>query len=230
VGRPRRATEAVCASLRLPCDARSRGPVAELATFAALNFAQTAATSQKTKRFARATSPGLAGRAGPWGPAVRKAQEVHWTSCVHAHLLGASHAHRGLPTRTFAQAMVALDEQRMLSRGAGLPLPRLGERAGVRGLHKSRFGETPLTPTLSPSLGRGSARYEMRSEHGCQSGVKGMGSADALRDADCRRTPPPSPLIRGHWFSWPMVIKSGGRRRGHAALCPPYKTPRPFRG
>ena len=137
VGRPRRATEAVCASLRLPCDARSRGPVAELATFAALSFAQTAATSQRTKRFARATSPAL---------------------------LGASHAHRDLPTRTFAEAMVALDEHRMLPRSAGLPLPRLGERAGVRGLHKSRFGETPLTLTLSPSLGRGSAGYEMRSE------------------------------------------------------------------
>ena len=68
VGRPRRATEAVCASLRLPCDARSRGPVAELATFAALSFAQTAATSQMTKRAARAGHEPCASRRLPRVP------------------------------------------------------------------------------------------------------------------------------------------------------------------
>ena len=98
-----------------------------------------------------------------------------------------------------AMARVALDEQRMLSRGAGLPLPRLGERAGVRGLHKSRFGETPLTPTLSPSLGRGSAGYEMRSELVRHAGRRGMGSADSQRPAGMRRQIPspfaPHPMV-----------------------------------
>ena len=47
---------------QLPCDARSRGPVAELTSLTAFDFVQTAATSQMTMRAARAaTSPVLLG-------------------------------------------------------------------------------------------------------------------------------------------------------------------------
>jgi hypothetical protein len=88
---------------RLPCDARSRGRVAELTSLTAFDFVQTTATSQMLTRAAReAASPGLAGRAGPWGPAVRKAQTVPRTVCVPAHLLGAPEARRGPPERAFA--------------------------------------------------------------------------------------------------------------------------------
>ncbi len=52
---------------------------------------QTGAASQSTKRASHADrGPGLAGRAGPGGPAVRKAQAVRWTACVRAHLLVAT--------------------------------------------------------------------------------------------------------------------------------------------
>ena len=73
---------------------------------------QTIATSQMTKRAARAaTSPGLAGRAGQ-SPAVRKAQTVHWTVCVPAHLLGASDTRcRNLPGHAFALAASLLSEK-----------------------------------------------------------------------------------------------------------------------
>jgi hypothetical protein len=71
--------------------ARSCSPVAELAARTGVRSAQTSATSQITRRAARA------GRK-PWpcrprraeGPAVRKAQTVQRTVCVRAHLLGAA--------------------------------------------------------------------------------------------------------------------------------------------
>ena len=61
---------------------------------------------------ALAIGPGLAGRVGPGGPTVRKAQTVPRTVCVHALLLGVSQARRGLPGPGFAPTRVACDENK----------------------------------------------------------------------------------------------------------------------
>src|SRR5664280_3209464 len=79
-GRPLRFAGAVGAVRRLPCDARSRGPVAELAAFAALS----------TLRHLRRVRGGSALRARAASPA----------------LLGAPEALRDLPGRAFAPAPV----------------------------------------------------------------------------------------------------------------------------
>jgi len=97
-------------------------PVAKLAAFTSFTALRQLRRVRWTKRAARAaTSPGLAGRAGPWGPAVRKAQAVHWTACVRAHLLGAPEAHRSLPARAFAVAVV-LRFCRFYGAGQALPM------------------------------------------------------------------------------------------------------------
>ena len=99
-----------CAPTALRCSGRGRA--AELATFAALSSFKQAAASQTTKRAARADpDPGLAGRAGPHGPAVRKAQTVPRTVCVPAHLLVAAEALRPPPTHGFAGSNVSLGEE-----------------------------------------------------------------------------------------------------------------------
>ncbi len=90
-----------CAPTVLRCSVS--WPVAELTALSSFAPFKQAATSQITKRAARAaTSPGLAGRAGPGGPAVRQAQTVLRTVYVRAHLLGAPEAHSSLPARAFA--------------------------------------------------------------------------------------------------------------------------------
>ena len=83
-------------------------PGAELTSFAALTaFRQPRPVSLRSALRARAESPGLASRAGPGGPAVRKAQAVPRTACVPADLLGVEQALRRLPCRAFAGASFA---------------------------------------------------------------------------------------------------------------------------
>ena len=80
-GRARRLGEAVFASLRLPCAARSRGPVAQLPPFAALTVVEQARRVRSRSALrARAPSPVL---------------------------LGASHARRALPGCPVAETVVA---------------------------------------------------------------------------------------------------------------------------
>ena len=91
---------------------------------------QTAATSQMTTRAAReATSPRLAGRAGPGGPAVRQAQTVLRTVCVRAHLLGAPEALHSLPGRAFAEAVLVLDANTTIG-SARQAAPGVGDFCG----------------------------------------------------------------------------------------------------
>ncbi len=87
-------------------------PAAELASltsFAALG--QWWRVSLRSAPARAAASPGLAGRAGPGGPAVRKAQAAPRTACVRAHLLGAPQARRGLSGRNFVGAFVVRHER-----------------------------------------------------------------------------------------------------------------------
>jgi hypothetical protein len=93
------------ASTSLRCSVSRPRRITRLDRFA--HCAQTNAPSQMTTRAAReAASPGLAGRAGPGGPAVRKAQAVPRTVCVPAHLLSAPEARCSLPERAFAHTTV----------------------------------------------------------------------------------------------------------------------------
>ena len=71
---------------------------------------RTDAASQMTKRAGTRADPraGLAGRAGPGGPAVRKAQTVPRTGCVPAHLLAVSYSPRHWPARSLAETVVHL--------------------------------------------------------------------------------------------------------------------------
>jgi hypothetical protein len=103
--------------------------------------AQTAAPSQMLMRAARAAaSPGLAGRAGPGGPAVRMAQTVPRTVCVRAHLLGTPKARCSLPPRAFAASVVSCGQDitvvsaRLAARGAGAfcGAEKRRRRAGAR--------------------------------------------------------------------------------------------------
>lgn len=118
---PRRAPGTEQSAGTVPCPGalrRSRGPVAELTPLTAFDFVQTAATSQMWMRAARAAaSPGLAGRAGPWGPAVRKAQTGPRTVCVPAHLLSAPEARCSLPGRAFVVGcrLVFIDKSKPLA-------------------------------------------------------------------------------------------------------------------
>ena len=114
---------------RLPCDARSRGPVAELTPLTAFDFVQTAATSQMTMRAAReATTPvllsapearcGLPGRAfaGKWwlvfigseqAVAARQALSARgdlWGGEERSPEVGARSAHQHLTRRRCSNA------------------------------------------------------------------------------------------------------------------------------
>ncbi len=91
---------------------------------------RTSATSQLTIRAScGATSPGLAGRAGPVGPAVRKAQAVHRTACLRVHLLGTPEALRVLPERAFGGTR-ALFATRTTSVAARRAVPGGGDFCG----------------------------------------------------------------------------------------------------
>ena len=92
------------AARRLPCDARSRGPAAQLAprhSGAALKHV--AARWMNVARCARgATCPGLAGRAAPEGGRSPGTKQSAGTVCVRARLLGASNSPARPPERAFA--------------------------------------------------------------------------------------------------------------------------------
>ena len=124
-----------CAPTPLRCSGRGRA--AELTTFAALSSFKQAAASQTTKRAARADpDPGLAGRAGPHGPAVRKAQTVPRTVCVPAHLLVAAEALRPPPAHGFAGSNVSLGRKARCGHRARTA-PRRARR-GARGESQAR--------------------------------------------------------------------------------------------
>ena len=126
-----RSSSLVRAALRFACPA-VRGLVARRRTYFAhcVRCIQTAATRQSLKRAARAaTSPGLAGRAGPAGPAVRKAQTVHRTVCVRAHLLGAPEARHVLHTPAFADSAVVFGRN-TTQRAARRAVPGRGDLWG----------------------------------------------------------------------------------------------------
>ncbi len=113
----RRSRSAGSAASGLACSVLQ--PAAELTSltsFAA--FKQSRRVSLRGALARAAASPGLAGRAGPGGPAVRKAQAVPRTACVHAHLLGAPQARRGLSGHAFAGAFVVRYEREEPSRRA----------------------------------------------------------------------------------------------------------------
>src|SRR5258706_13718363 len=95
---PRRATEAVYASLRLPCDARSRGRAAELATFASLTALKQPRRVRSRVEALFATVRDRFGRVDARQarrPRARASQAPprHAAACAHAPLLN-----RGGPT------------------------------------------------------------------------------------------------------------------------------------
>jgi len=121
--RPRRAAEAVYASLRLPCDARSRGRAAELASFASL-------TALRQPRRVRS-------RCAQSAPATRP------------RIAGASEARRGLCARAFAEPVMVRRGPHPSplpgGEGAQFPLP-LGEGQG-----EGAVVEDTLMPTERPA-------------------------------------------------------------------------------
>ncbi len=173
-------------------------PAAELASltsFAALG--QWWRVSLRSAPARAAASPGLAGRAGQGGPAVRKEQAVPRTACVGAHLLGAPQAHRCRSGHAFAGSAVvrhareeparqAVPDGRDL-RGDEKRSSGVGARSALRGLTRrsclsavSEANEASSAPRL---------RSEHRSEVGAKRRPPGHEPPAGIACCDARALP-----------------------------------------
>ncbi len=204
-------------------------PAAELASltaFAALR--QWRRVSLRSALARAAASPGLAGRAGPGGPAVRKAQAVPRTACVPAHLLGAPQGRRGLSGHAFAGCLVVCDEREEPSRRAvptGGDLwsdedhrPGVGARSAQRRLTRRNCLSAVSEANAASSATRPLA--ENRSAVGAQRRPRkheppvgtAWRDAEALPNCAGSRTPIKQ-LVRGSsWRCYPQHVSLAARR------------------
>ena len=148
---------------RLPCGARSRGPVAQLAARTGVRYAQTVATSQSTKRAARAGHELCAPRrlTGASRPAAAPAsrQRLACSTKRHRRCLASGGTRQG---RFVRRRGTQHRGRRAYSRASSSDLPRLSERsaqrvasyaARPRGEYRSAVGAQRRPPDNEPLAG-----------------------------------------------------------------------------
>ena len=148
---------------RLPCGARSRGPVAQLAARTGVRYAQTVATSQSTKRAARAGHELCAPRrlTGASRPAAAPAsrQRLACSTKRHRRCLASGGTRQG---RFVRRRGTQHRGRRAYSHASSSDLPRLFERsaqrvasyaARPRGEYRSAVGPQGRPPHHEPLPG-----------------------------------------------------------------------------
>ena len=148
---------------RLPCGARSRGPVAQLAARTGVRYAQTVATSQSTKRAARAGHELCAPRrlTGASRPAATPAsrQRLACSTKRHRRCLASGGTRQG---RFVRRRGTQHRGRRAYSHASSSDLPRLFERsaqrvasyaARPRGEYRSAVGPKGRPPHHEPLPG-----------------------------------------------------------------------------